>query len=42
VSKPLYTLPEERNFFELRKWFRQFYPEAMEADDDTVASIGTQ
>ena len=27
VDKPLFVFPEERNFYELRRWFRRFYPE---------------
>ena len=28
VEKPLFVMPEERNYYELRHWFRQFYPKA--------------
>ena len=39
VTKPLYVLPEEHNFFELRKWFRQFYTEAAVDQTDDAAAV---
>jgi 3-ketosteroid 9alpha-monooxygenase subunit A len=38
VDKPLFVMPEERNFYELRQWFRQFHPEA-EPQRREIASL---
>jgi hypothetical protein len=33
VDKPLFVMPEERNYYELRQWFRQFYSESVLAPE---------
>jgi nitrite reductase/ring-hydroxylating ferredoxin subunit len=38
VEKPLFVMPEERHYYALRQWFRQFQPEAAEADREKEAS----
>jgi len=43
VDKPLFVFPQERKFYDLRRWFRQFYPHAHGADLETeeTAAPGT-
>jgi phenylpropionate dioxygenase-like ring-hydroxylating dioxygenase large terminal subunit len=38
VDKPLFVMPEERNYYELRQWFRQFYPSNSDTSRDPLSS----
>ncbi len=41
VDKPLFVFPEERNFYELRRWFRSFYPDGDGPVDEQPVAVSS-